>query len=265
MLAGAAGPQWSALEARHATEATARTKSLEGWLSARRQHDQTATAAARTQLLADQDRLTATRGEAVALIKATDPRGFSTGYTYDGLDRLRAQQDPGKDRPYQTVYDEVGQLTKTIDPLKDTHSYTYFSVTGRTATEVDANGNTTSYTYTKAGRQASITNPAGAKTTYGYDNRGNLSTVVSPRGNVKGGNPANFTTTYTYDFNSNRVRVTHPYPGGGFVSQDTRFDELSRAVTNIDAFGKQTSTNYDNNSNVVSTVDPLGQKTSKVS
>ena len=196
------------------------------------------------------------------LIRSTDPRGFSTGYAYDGLDRLREQQDPGKERPYQTVYDEVGQLTKTIDPLKDVHAYTYFSVTGRTASAIDANGNTTSYTYTKAGRQASVTNPSGAKTTYGYDNRGNLSTVVSPRGNVKGANPANFTTTYTYDFNSNRVRVTHPYPGGGFVNQDTRFDELSRAVTNVDAFGKQTSTSYDNNSNVVSTVDPLGQKTS---
>jgi RHS repeat-associated protein len=196
------------------------------------------------------------------LTKTTDPRGFSTGYSYDGLDRLRQEQQPGKDRPYETVYDEVGQLTRTVDPLKNTHSFTYLSVTGRTATETDANGNSTSYAYTKAGRRASITDPTGARTTFGYDDRGNLSTVVSPRANVKGANPANFTTTYTYDFNSNRVRVTHPYPSGGFVSQDTRFDELNRAVTSIDPFGKQTSTGYDNNGNVLSTVDPLGHKTS---
>ncbi|WP_433728396.1 RHS repeat-associated core domain-containing protein [Actinoplanes sp. CA-051413] len=195
------------------------------------------------------------------LIRSTNPRGFSTGYGYDKLDRLRQYQEPAKDRPFEYVYDEVGQLTKTIDPVKNTHSFTYFTVTGRTATETDANGNTTSTAYTKAGRRASITDPSGAKTTFGYDNRGNLSTVVSPRGNVKGANPANFTTTYTYDFNSNRVRVTHPYPSGGFVSQDTRFDELNRAVASIDPFGQQSTTNYDDNGNVLSTVDPLGQET----
>ncbi len=46
MADGAAGSQWSALEARYETAASDRTKSLEGWLWARRQRDDAATEAA---------------------------------------------------------------------------------------------------------------------------------------------------------------------------------------------------------------------------
>lgn len=205
------------------------------------------------------------------LTSSTDPRGnlsgadataFTTRFVYDNLDRLRKSYDPGKEDPWTTVYDELGQLTATGNPLGATTRYAYTEVLGRTASITDPNEHTSRYTYTAAGRQASVTDGAGDKTTYTYNNRGNLATVVSPRGNVSGANKAQFTSTYIYDFNANVVRVSHPYPGGGFVTDDARFDELNRQTADIDELGKSTTTSYDNNSNVVSTVDPLGQSTS---
>jgi RHS repeat-associated protein len=200
----------------------------------------------------------------------TDPRGTAAGadpddYTtrrvYDGLDRLRQSFEPGKTNPWITDYDALGQLSRSIDPEGGETTYAYLNVLGRTASVTDPNGELTAYAYTAAGRRSAVTDPAGAKTTMAYDSRGNLSSVVSPRGNVSGANPALFTTTYTYDFNSNLVRARHPYPGGGFVTKDTGFDELNRATTSTDGFGKVTTTRFDNNHNAVSTVDPLGGQT----
>jgi len=82
MATGPAATQWATLEARYESEATSRTRSLEGWLWARRQKDDAATEAARARMLADQERLTATRGEAVALLKATEPRSQTNDTNY---------------------------------------------------------------------------------------------------------------------------------------------------------------------------------------
>ncbi|WP_305783819.1 DUF6531 domain-containing protein [Symbioplanes lichenis] len=203
-------------------------------------------------------------------VRETDPRGTVTGadpddyttrYVYDALDRLRKSFDPGKENAWVTDYDALGQLVRAADPEGNATTYAYLKVLGRTAAVTDPTGYRTEYSYTAAGRRSAVTDPAGGRTTFGYDSRGNLSTVVSPRGNVKGANPASFTTTYTYDFNSNLVRAQRPYPGGGFATVDTGFDELNRATTSTDAFGKVTVSRYDNNHNLVSTVDPLGEET----
>ena len=187
---------------------------------------------------------------------------YTTTITYDKLDRETQRRLQIKAKGRVTVYDALGQLTKTVDELgHDQVSYTYTPVIGRVASMTDANGNTTSYTYTAAGRRASVIDPLSGKTTITYDNRGNPATVVSPRGNVSGANPADFTTTYNYDFNNNEIRISHPYPGGGTVSRDTRFDELNRAAAGIDAFGNTTVTRHDNNGNVVSVADPTGGTT----
>jgi len=187
---------------------------------------------------------------------------YTTTITYDKLDRVTERRRQIKAKGAVTVYDALGQLTKTVDELgHDQVSYAYTSVLGRLASMTDANGNMTSYTYTAAGRRASIVDPLGGKTTVAYDNRGNPAAMVSPRGNVAGANPADFTTSYSYDFNNNRVRISHPYPGGGTIAHDTRFDELNRAVAGIDAFGNTTITRYDNNGNVVSVSDPTGATT----
>jgi RHS repeat-associated protein len=201
---------------------------------------------------------------------SVDPRGnlpgarpldFTTTYSYDSLDRVVGVLQPAKAHASTTTYDSVGEVTQTTDPTGHTMAYTYTSVVGRTATVSDFNANITSYTYTAAGRRASVTDPLGGKTTFSYDSRGNLATVVSPRGNLPGANPADFTTTYTYDFNNNAVRTSHPYPGGGTVTRETRFDELNRSTHSVDALGNTSSTSYDNNSNVVSVSDPLGNTT----
>jgi RHS repeat-associated protein len=204
------------------------------------------------------------------VLTAVDPRGnlagnrpldFTTSYTYDNLDRVTAVLAPRKAHPSTTSYDNLGQLTRTTDPLGHQRSYAYAAVIGRTTSITDPNGGVVSYTYTAAGRRSSVTDQVGDKTTMTYDNRGNLATVTSPRGNVPGANPADFTTTYTYDFNGNAVRTSHPFPGGGTVTADTRFDQLNRVTKSIDQLGRTTSRGYDNNSRIVSTVDPLGGTT----
>jgi len=204
------------------------------------------------------------------VISIVDPRGnvagaraldFTTTLNYDALDRVTERRMQIKARGLVTVYDAVGQVTKMVDELNHEVNYAYTAVIGRTASITDPNGNVTSYTYTAAGRRQSTTDPMGNKTTIAYDNRGNPSTVVSARGNVTGANPADFTTTYIYDFNSNRVRISHPYPGGGTVTRDTRFDELNRPVANTDSLGNTSIMQYDNNGNVVSASDPLGGTT----
>ncbi|WP_213007020.1 DUF6531 domain-containing protein [Paractinoplanes toevensis] len=201
-------------------------------------------------------------------VSATDPRGslagakpadFTTRWAYDDLDRLRKTFAPGKKNPSESVYDTVGQLVKTIDPLGNETTSRYGRVLSQLQSTTDAEGSTTSYTYSAAGRERSMTDAAGGRTTYAYDIRGNLASTVSPRGNVKGANPADFTTTYTYDFNNNLIRTSHPYPGGGFVSTDARFDELNRLIARIDPFGKATQTRYDHNGNVSATVDATGR------
>ncbi|HEY9476262.1 MAG TPA: DUF6531 domain-containing protein [Mycobacteriales bacterium] len=216
------------------------------------------------------ERRTYTYDSSGRVITSVDPRGnlpgaraldFTTTYTYDDLDRVVGVLQPAKAHPSTTTYNSVGEVTSTGDPTGHQMTYTYTSVIGRTATVSDFNLNITSYTYTAAGRRASVTDPLGNKTTFTYDNRGNLTAVVSPRGNVAGADPADFTTTYTYDFNQNMVRTSHPYPGGGTVIRDTRFDELNRPTDSIDTLGNTSTTTYDNNSKVVSVSDPLGATT----
>jgi RHS repeat-associated protein len=194
-------------------------------------------------------------------LPGADPADFTTRFAYDALDRLRKTYDPGKKDPWVTSYDDLGQLSSTADPLGDETDYDYTRELDRVASITDPDGNTTSYAYTAAGRQRSVTDGAGDETSYTYDDRGNLATVVSPRGNVAGANAALYTSTYSYDFNGNTVRVTHPYPGGGFASTTAGFDELNRQTTGTDQLGKTTTTAYDNDSNVVSTVDPVGNTT----
>lgn len=219
------------------------------------------------------EKTTYTYDSAGRMVTVTDPRGnqpgarpsdYTTRYVYDDLDRLRKTYEPGKREPSESVYDSVGQLTASVDPLGDAVTHDYAKVIGRTVAVTNPNGDTSRYGYTTAGRLKSESDPLGDKTTYTYDNRGNLATMVSPRGNAAGANPANFTTTYLYDSDNNLVRGQHPYPGGGFTSTDTEYDELGRATANTDALGKTTTTSYNNNSQLVSTLDPLGQRTTVV-
>ncbi len=95
MAGGPAAPAWGALESRYETEARDRAASLEGWLAARRNGTDEAKEAARARLLADQARLTATRGEAVALIKQHAPESPTNDTNYVFLSFVLAHLPAG--------------------------------------------------------------------------------------------------------------------------------------------------------------------------
>ncbi|GAA0484539.1 hypothetical protein Ade02nite_87750 [Paractinoplanes deccanensis] len=191
----------------------------------------------------------------------TDPRGYLTKYTSDQLDRPKTQQDPDKGQPWRTDYDEVGHLAVQTDPLSHNTRFDY-DAAGRLTTVKSPVGRLTTYGYTAAGRLASVTDGVGNKTTYAYSTKGLLEKLVTPRGNVAGADAAAYTWTFHYDANDNPVRRTHPNPGGGTVTRDTSWDELNRAIGDIDELGKQTTSGFDNADNVTSVTDPVSSAVS---
>jgi len=82
MRAGAAGAQWSALEAQHEAVAAARRASVERLLAARRAGDEAGLGRLRAELGREQADLASTRGEAVALIRREDPGANTSDTNY---------------------------------------------------------------------------------------------------------------------------------------------------------------------------------------
>lgn len=192
-------------------------------------------------------------------LAGADPNLFRTTYGYDGLDRITSTTDPlGHVRT--STYDAAGNLKTEVDATLKTIAYGY-DLADHLTTVTDQRSKVTTTTYTSAGRTASVTTPTQDKTTYTYNGAGQLYKVTSPRGNVSGAVAADFTTTYSYDWNGNRVRKSHPYPGGGTAITTTAYDELDRPVSVTDPLGRVTKTEYDPQGNVSAEVDGLNQRT----
>ncbi len=190
---------------------------------------------------------------------ATDRDDFTTRYRYDEQDRLTERHDPNKDEPYRISYDEVGNVVVEKDPLGNAGRYTYDRA-NRLVEGKDPKGNVTRYAYTAAGRRTSVKDAEHNITSWTYDAQGRVKTETTPRGNADDGDRrAEFTSTYHYDFNGNLIRATRPYPDGGVVQVDTKFDELNRPVGQVDELGKSTTIGYDNGHNVTSMTDENNQ------
>ena len=194
-----------------------------------------------------------------------DPAGFTTSYAYDEQDRVLSVSEPGKQHPWRTSYDEVGRVAASVSPTSLEVRYTYLD-NGRLASVTDPR-RTVSYTYTAAGRRAAVRVGMGGQgpdivTTYRYNVKGLLHEVTSPRGNVPGADPARFTTTYRYDANDNLVRISRPYPGGGFVHKDIKVDELDRTTATNDEHNLPSTFERANTGEVTAATNTLGQTVS---
>jgi RHS repeat-associated protein len=150
----------------------------------------------------------------------TDPRGYSTTYTYQGDGDLVEVDHPdgGVERfRYDPTYHEVTQA-------------------------LDADGGLSTWTYQYGGDPQSYTDPAGNVTWFDYDPTGLLQSVTE----------GTLTTNYTYDADRRLKTVT--VPDGGQTAYTYDDNGNPRTVTDPDGF--VTTTVYDGRNLLVERIDP---------
>jgi RHS repeat-associated protein len=196
------------------------------------------------------------------VVASTDPRGHTTRYTYDRLNRVTTRDEPGSTDSERAVwhytYLRTGDVLSVTDPTGAQASSTYDDLDRQvTATQAERYPTpdtfTTRYTYDAAGNPLTTVTPSGATTSLAYDPLGELTSATDPSGVV---------TRYGYDFAGRQVRVS---------------DGLGRTVrTDYDALGRQSATTsvspsgaalrsvtYDHDlaGNVTGATDPTGATT----
>jgi len=215
-----------------------------------------------------------------ARTSVTDPRGATTTYTYDGLNRLTVIETP--EVGIAVVNATNNTVTTSPGPLVTQYSYDIGSNPGGNAFDsssfkptriVDPRGYTTTVVYderylpiTQSVQYGADTSVA-ANTTMTYDAVGNLRTVTDPLGHV---------TTTTCDALNRPVRtdyadgsnVTANYTSTGFAWKSTdelgrstqkMFDGAGRVVKVIAPDSSNTTTQYDANGNAIHVTDALGR------
>ena len=125
---------------------------LDPWGAASRVEDYTGYAA------------TSTRNVEGQLVSATDARGNTTGYGWNGGDLTSVTNAGGSTA---MVYDAAGNVTDVTLPTGETVKNVYSATTGLLTYSL-ADGDTTSYTYDTRGRVLTVTDPGHHVTTYDY-------------------------------------------------------------------------------------------------
>ena len=156
---------------------------------------------------------------------APAPLSYKETWTYNTFNDSLSYKD-GRLNQTDYGYDTAGNLTTVQGPDPDgggvlgrpLTTYTRDPAgTGLIVAKIDPRQKTTQYAYDPTTHALSqITTPLGEKTTFTYEaNSGRLKTSVEPRGNVTGGNPADYTTSYTYDNADHLITLTSDPDGGG--------------------------------------------------
>ncbi len=213
------------------------------------------------------------------LASVTTPLGNRTTMTYDAAGRLLTSVDPrgnaagANPADYTTTYtyDPDDRLLTTTDPLGGTETRTYDDV-GNLLALTDANRHTTTYVYDEDNHLASVTDAANGVTAYAYDDVGNLVSRTDANQDVTSyrydlakrvtsmTEPLDRTWTYGYDQDGNQTDVTDA--NGHQV--DYVYDVLNRlsAVHYHDASTPDVTYGYDGNGNQTSMTDGAGTETS---
>lgn len=170
-------------------------------------------------------------GRMIRRFTAIDPAIPFMTNTYDGFDRVIAQQD-FYGNPY-TYYYAYGASAEEIQPEGHSRFWT-FDPQGRTLSMIDPSGNTTRFAYDGPGRIQCITLPEGNGRRCEYDSHHNLTklTMFPKSGSVETdmiteylwdpmfGNllqktdPLGRTTDYTYDAAGNPIQIMLPEVNG---------------------------------------------------
>ncbi len=195
------------------------------------------------------------------ILSKTDPRGNTTSYQYDNLNRLlkitfadnstvsygydlfgnQTSVTDQRNNKLTKIYDAYERLFQTKDPLNGITQFNY-DTNGDLLTLTDANNHTTTYTYDGDYRVLTQTNALNFTTTFTYD----------PVGNVASRNNANnITTKYYYDTLNHLTNIA--YPDGTLVTNT--YDGLGHKTTMTDVTGFTTYT-YDALSHLLNKTSP---------
>jgi RHS repeat-associated protein len=157
------------------------------------------------------------------LQRVTDPRGYTTTYSYNSLGLLAATKD-ALGATWSYSYNNLGYLTQITDPRATATATGYNTVLtvdllGR-VTRLSRNGQTESWNYRADGTIASHSNFAAQATTYSYDTAGRLVAQDAP------GTSADATFTYT----ANDLLASATSKPDSVTSQTTsyEYDALNR-------------------------------------
>lgn len=201
----------------------------------------------------------------------TDPRGFTTTFTYDGYYRpltVEVEYNAAGDTALTVnQYDALGNLELVTDPLlKQTE--TVFDALNRPTSITYAKGTTdeasSSIAYTSTGLQYQITDELSNTTTTEYDGAARPIKVIQPAVPVYGGGSETPITRTFYDAAGNVEFTENPLRKKWQTVYDDRnrpTDVIEPSVFDYDSQADsqpQTITTYDDLGNVLSVKDPRG-------
>jgi RHS repeat-associated protein len=191
---------------------------------------------------------------------ASAPFGYVTSYEYDEHGNRHRTTD-GRGFTTWLDYNATNNLSRITLPLSGSPMETFAydpSGNGLLISTTDFRGKTTTYGYDAQANPNRITSPLGFKLTSTYDADGRMLTRVDPRGNVTGGNPAQYTTTFTYDGLGRVLTVTDPLSH----TTTTVYDPAGNRQTVTDANLHMTAYGYDDANELTSVTDPRTKVTS---
>ncbi|MCW8137751.1 MAG: RHS repeat protein [Planctomycetota bacterium] len=184
--------------------------------------------------------------------RAIDPRGVTTYFTYDALERR----------------------THTKDGVHFAETYLGFDEVGNVVLQADAQGVSTYMTYDRLNRAEFVHDPAGALTYHAFDAAGNRTetrVLLGPGGAERTSTVEHDAvnrvvrqiaadsgeTYFEYDLAGNQVRVVDPEGRPTYFSHD----ELERQDARWNAFGDTWQTVHDARSRATRQIDPEGRTT----
>jgi RHS repeat-associated protein len=180
------------------------------------------------------------------LISTTNPRGFTTKFTYDAAHR-NVQIIDAYNKVSQLAYDKVNNLLQLKDRNGNTHNYQYDAL-NRLIVAKNPENHSDKFSYDKVGNVIQAINKRGKVFKYQYDGLNRLEVQTDPYSKTK---------IKTYDAVGNMLSETDE---NGHADKFS-YDKVYRLIKRTDAESIDTQFVYDQNGNQTKTIDGNGHPT----